>query len=42
MKDNFRPSAAQPNPPKDKETFEDIGNTTIIPTSVIQSIRKIH
>ena len=27
---------------KDKETFEDIGNTTIIPTSVIQSIRKIH
>ena len=23
-------------------TFEDIGNTTIIPTSVIQSIRKIH
>ena len=27
---------------KDKETFEDVGNTTIIPTSVIQSIRKIH
>ena len=27
---------------KDKETFEDIGNTTIIPTSVIQSIKKIH
>ena len=27
---------------KDKETFEDIGNTTIIPTSVIQSIRKIN
>jgi hypothetical protein len=26
---------------KDKETFEDVGNTTIIPTSVIQSIRKI-
>ena len=25
-----------------KETFEDVGNTTIIPTSVIQSIRKIH
>ena len=27
---------------KDKETFEDIGNTTIIPTSLIQSIQKIH
>ena len=27
---------------KDKETFEDIGNTTIIPTSSIQSIQKIH
>jgi len=27
---------------KDKETFETIGNTTIIPTSVIKSIRKIH
>ena len=27
---------------KDKETFEDIGNTTIIPTSLIQSIKKIH
>ena len=27
---------------KDKETFEDIGNTTIIPTSVIQSIKKIN
>jgi|TARA_R110000824_G_scaffold27893_1_gene94204 hypothetical protein len=26
---------------KGKETFEDIGNTTIIPTSVIQSIKKI-
>tara|TARA_R110000765_G_scaffold26901_1_gene65657 strand:+ start:252 stop:605 length:354 start_codon:yes stop_codon:yes gene_type:complete len=26
---------------KDKETFETIGNTTIIPTSVIQSIKKI-
>jgi hypothetical protein len=26
---------------KDKETFEDIGNTTLIPTSVIQSIKKI-
>ena len=26
---------------KDKETFEDVGNTTIIPTSVIQSIKKI-
>tara|TARA_R110000744_G_scaffold115892_5_gene216723 strand:+ start:622 stop:966 length:345 start_codon:yes stop_codon:yes gene_type:complete len=25
----------------DKETFESIGNTTIIPTSVIQSIKKI-
>ena len=25
-----------------EETFEDVGNTTIIPTSVIQSIRKIH
>ena len=25
----------------DKETFETIGNTTIIPTSVIQSIKKI-
>ena len=27
---------------KDKETFESIGNTTIIPTSVIQSIKKIN
>ena len=27
---------------KDKLTFDDIGNTTIIPTSVIQSIKKIH
>ena len=27
---------------KDKETFEDIGNTTIIPTSLIQSIKKIN
>ena len=26
---------------KDKPTFDNIGNTTIIPTSVIQSIRKI-
>ena len=26
---------------KDKETFETIGNTTIIPTSVIQSIKKL-
>jgi len=26
---------------KDRETFEDVGNTTIIPTSVIQSIKKI-
>lgn len=26
---------------KDKETFEDVGNTTIIPTSVIKSIKKI-
>ena len=26
---------------KDKPTFDDIGNTTIIPTSVIQSIKKI-
>ena len=26
---------------KDKETFESIGNTTIIPTSVIESIKKI-
>ena len=26
---------------KDKETFEDVVNTTIIPTSVIQSIKKI-
>ena len=25
----------------DKETFETIGNTTIIPTSVIQSIKKL-
>ena len=24
---------------KDKDTFEDIGNTTLIPTSVIQSIK---
>ena len=27
---------------KGAETFEDVGNTTIIPTSVIQSIRKIN
>ena len=27
---------------KEAETFEDIGNTTIIPTSVIQSIKKIN
>ena len=27
---------------KDKETFEDIGNTTLIPTAVIQSIKKIN
>tara|TARA_R110000765_G_scaffold113624_1_gene205974 strand:+ start:880 stop:1221 length:342 start_codon:yes stop_codon:yes gene_type:complete len=27
---------------KGKETFESIGNTTIIPTSVIQSIKKIN
>ncbi len=27
---------------KDKETFEDIGNTTIIPTSLFQSIKKIN
>ena len=27
---------------KDKDTFEDIGNTTIIPTSVIKSIKQIH
>ena len=27
---------------KDKEIFEEIGNTTIIPTSVIQSIKKIN
>ena len=26
---------------KEKPTFDNIGNTTIIPTSVIQSIRKI-
>jgi len=26
---------------KDKPTFDNIGNTTIIPTSVIQSIKKI-
>jgi len=26
---------------RDKETFDNIGNTTIIPTSVIQSIKKI-
>ena len=26
---------------KDKESFETIGNTTIIPTSVIKSIKKI-
>ena len=26
---------------KDKETFDSIGNTTIIPTSVIQSIKKL-
>ena len=27
---------------KDKNTFEDIGNTTLIPTSVIQSIKILH
>ncbi len=27
---------------KDSDTFEDIGNSTIIPTSVIQSIRKLN
>jgi len=27
---------------KDNPTFDTIGNTTIIPTTVIQSIRKIH
>ena len=27
---------------KGKETFEDIGNTTLIPTAVIQSIKKIN
>jgi len=27
---------------KDKDTFEDIGNTTLIPTSVIQSIKILH
>ena len=27
---------------KEADTFEDIGNTTIIPTSVIQSIKKIN
>ena len=27
---------------KDKETFEDICNTTLIPTAVIQSIKKIN
>ena len=27
---------------KDSDTFEDIGNTTIIPTSVIQSIKKLN
>ena len=26
---------------KDKPTFEDIGNTTIIPTAVIQNIKKL-
>jgi len=26
---------------KDKPTFDNIGNTTIIPTAVIKSIRKI-
>ena len=26
---------------KDKPTFEDIGNTTIIPTAVIKNIKKI-
>jgi hypothetical protein len=26
---------------KDKPTFDNIGNTTIIPTSVVQSIKKI-
>jgi len=26
---------------RDKETFETIGNTTLIPTSVIQSIKKL-
>ena len=27
---------------KDKPTFDTIGNTCIIPTAVIQSIKKIH
>ena len=27
---------------KESDTFEDVGNTTIIPTSVIQSIKKIN
>ena len=27
---------------KDKPTFDSIGNTTIIPTAVIQSIKKIN
>ncbi len=27
---------------KDNTNFENVGNTTIIPTSVIQSIKKIH
>ena len=27
---------------KNKDTFEDIGNTTLIPTSVIQSIQQNH
>ena len=27
---------------KDSDTFEDIGNSTIIPTSVIQSIKKLN
>jgi hypothetical protein len=27
---------------KDKDTFEDIGNTTIIPTSIIVSIKKLN
>ena len=27
---------------KDKPTFESIGNTTIIPTAVIESIKKIN